>query len=165
MVSTSTAPSRSPENEYVSIEDVESMGRYRPRGYHLVSIGGKLQDRYRVVYKLGHGGYSTTWLARDELTQKLVAVKVGTAESNPHEVNVFSTLASTAQDTTPPERCGRAIIYSILHRFDIQGRNGIHPCYVTAPGQASISEALEASDSGILSSMLLMHWLRNSLSQ
>jgi serine/threonine-protein kinase SRPK3 len=79
-------------------------------------------------------------------SQKLVAIKVGTAESNPHEVNVLSALATTAQDTAACERCGRVIIPSILDRFDIQGHKGIHPCYVTAPGQASISEALEASD-------------------
>ncbi|KFY78568.1 hypothetical protein V499_02312 [Pseudogymnoascus sp. VKM F-103] len=145
MVSTYRASNRS-ENEYVYIEDVEPMDRYRPGGYHLVSIGDKLRDRYRVVHKLGHGGYSTTWLARDERSQKLVAIKVGTAESNPRKVNVLSALATTAQDTTARERCGRVIIPSILDRFDIQGHNGIHPCYVTALGQASISEALEASD-------------------
>ena len=148
MVSTSTAPSRSPKNEYVYIEDVELMERYRPRGYYVVSIGDKLHDRYRVVHKLGHGGYSTTWLARDERSQKLAAIKVGTAESNPRELNVLSALA-TAQDTTPREGYGRVVIPPMLYRFDIQGRNGIHPCYVTAPGQATISEALEASDSGM----------------
>lgn len=124
------------------------MERYRPGGYHLVSIGDKLQDRYRVVHKLGHGGYSITWLARDERSRKLAAIKVGTAESNPHEVNVLPALA-TAQDTTPREGYGRVVIPSILDRFDIQGRNGIHPCYVTALGQATISEALEASDTGM----------------
>ncbi|OBT77013.1 hypothetical protein VF21_02968 [Pseudogymnoascus sp. 05NY08] len=147
MVSTSTALNDSPGNEYVYIEDVEPMGWYRPGGYHLVSIGDKLRGQYHVVHKLSHGGYSTSWLARDERSQKLVAVKVGTAESNPHEVNILSALATTAPGTTARERCGRVIIPSILDRFDIQGRNGIHPCYVTAPGQASISEALEASDS------------------
>ncbi|KFZ08615.1 hypothetical protein V501_05889 [Pseudogymnoascus sp. VKM F-4519 (FW-2642)] len=147
MVSTSTPPKRFPENEYVYIEDVESMEQYRPGGYHLVSIGDKLQDRYRVVHKLGHGGYSTTWLAREERSQKLVAIKVGTAKSNPYEVNVLSALATPAQDTTPRERYGRDTMPSILDRFDIKGRNGIHPCYVMAPGQASVSEALEASDS------------------
>lgn len=146
-MSTSTALNRAPENEYVYIEDVESMERYRPGGYHLVSIGDKLQDRYRVVHKLGHGGYSTTWLARDKHSKKLVAIKVGIAESNPHEVNVLSALATITHDTTPRERYGGVIIPSILDRFDIEGPNGIHPCYVTAPGQASISEALEASDS------------------
>lgn len=147
-LSTSTAPSRSPENEYVYIEDVEMMERYRPGGYHLVSIGDKLHDWYRVIHKLGHGGYSTIWLARDERSQKLAAIKVGTAESNPREVNVLSALA-TAQDTTPREGYGRVVIPPILDGFNIQGRNGIHPCYVTAPGQATISEALEASDSGM----------------
>lgn len=103
---------------------------------------------YRVIHKLSHGGYSTTWLARDERSQMLAAIKVGTAESNPHEVNVLSALA-TAQGTNSRKMYGRDIIHSILDRFDIQCRNGIQPCYVTAPGQATISETLKASNTGI----------------
>ena len=95
-VSTSIAPNpyHENENEYIYIEDVEPMGRYRPGGYYLVAIGDKLQDRYRVIHKPGHGGYSTTWLARDERSQKLAAMKVGTAESNPHEANILSAFAA-----------------------------------------------------------------------
>ncbi|KFY83727.1 hypothetical protein V500_09939, partial [Pseudogymnoascus sp. VKM F-4518 (FW-2643)] len=135
-------------SRYIALHYSTNDGTIPAWGYHLVSIGDKLQDRYRVVHKIGHGGYSTTWLARDERSQNLAAIKVGTAESNPREVNVLSAL-DTTKDTTLRRGYGGVAIPSILDRFDIQGRNGIHPCYVAAPGQATIYEALEASDSGM----------------
>ncbi|KKA20009.1 hypothetical protein T310_6007 [Rasamsonia emersonii CBS 393.64] len=52
--------------EYIPLEGVERLERYRPGGYHPVVIGGCLHDRYRIVHKLGFGAYSTTWLARDQ---------------------------------------------------------------------------------------------------
>lgn len=44
---------------YEPIEDVERMEYYQAGGYHLVTIGDRLNDRYRVIHKLGHGTYST----------------------------------------------------------------------------------------------------------
>src|SRR5690349_2939382 len=52
--------------EYMPIEDVEKLERYRPGGYHPVTIGEQLGGRYSIVHKLGFGGYSTIWLARDQ---------------------------------------------------------------------------------------------------
>lgn len=37
--------------------------------------------RYRSIHKLGWGGYSTTWLARDIVGNRNVALKISTAES------------------------------------------------------------------------------------
>lgn len=59
---------------YEPIEDVERMKHYRAGGYHPVMIGDRFHDRYRVVHKLGHGTYSTIWLARDEVSNRYVAV-------------------------------------------------------------------------------------------
>ena len=72
-----------------AIEDAESMGRYCPGGYHPVSIGDRWHDRYRVVDKLGHGSYSTVWLAGDERLGRLVAVKVCTADATQRESEVL----------------------------------------------------------------------------
>lgn len=48
------------------VEDVEDLDRYRPGGYHPLQVGDELDNAcYRVVDKLGYGGYSTIWLARD----------------------------------------------------------------------------------------------------
>jgi hypothetical protein len=44
---------------YESLEGVERLGGYRPGGYHPIKIGAHFHNRYRVVYKLGYGSYST----------------------------------------------------------------------------------------------------------
>ena len=47
-------------------ENLESPGRYRPGGYHPVSIGDEFHNgRYRILHCLGHGSFSTVWLAHN----------------------------------------------------------------------------------------------------
>lgn len=46
--------------------DAEPLHRYRIGGYHPVALGDLVNDgRYKVLHKLGWGGYSTVWVARD----------------------------------------------------------------------------------------------------
>lgn len=52
---------------HISPIDVEPLHRYRKGGYHPVSLGEYLKaGRYKVLHKLGWGGYSTVWAARDQ---------------------------------------------------------------------------------------------------
>ena len=45
----------------------EQMSRYRQGGFHPVSLGDTFKaGRYKVHHKLGWGGFSTVWLARDQ---------------------------------------------------------------------------------------------------
>lgn len=128
---------------YEYVEDVENLKNYRPGGYHPIAIGEELENRYRVVHKLGFGTYSTTWLMRDEQSGKLVAVKVGTAESRPHEVDVLLALNSPRPSSFDDP--GTCLIPPILNTFKICGPNGIHPCYVTTPARMSLAEAKDGS--------------------
>ncbi len=58
-------------------DSVENLELYAPKGLHLVSIGDVFADgRYKVLHKLGYGGSSTIWLARDSVSGILVALKV-----------------------------------------------------------------------------------------
>lgn len=45
--------------------EVEWIEDYRPGGYHPVMLGDLFNDKYKVIRKLGYGGYSTVWLAQD----------------------------------------------------------------------------------------------------
>ncbi len=47
--------------------DAEPLHRYRIGGYHPVRLGDVLKaGRYQILHKLGWGGYSTVWAARDQ---------------------------------------------------------------------------------------------------
>ncbi|KAJ6188548.1 hypothetical protein N7519_003456 [Penicillium mononematosum] len=123
---------------YEPLEGIERLENYRSGGYHPIQIGDQFHSRYRVVHKLGHGSYSTAWLARDEQFNKYVALKVCTANSNPKEVDIVSTIL-TPPHYSPINKPGKTMVPSILDRFTIHGPNGNHACYVTAPARASLS--------------------------
>ena len=47
--------------------DAEPLHRYTKEGYHPITLGSFLADgRYKILHKLGWGGYSTVWAARDK---------------------------------------------------------------------------------------------------
>lgn len=58
-------------SSYIATEMVrteEKLSRYRPGGLHPVEIGSSFkQGRYTVANKLGHGGFSTVWVAYDDV--------------------------------------------------------------------------------------------------
>jgi serine/threonine protein kinase len=64
----------------------ERMTRYRPGGFHPVKLGDTFKDgRYKVYHKLGWGGFSTVWLARDEsyVVVALIRVTLSVQKSTP----------------------------------------------------------------------------------
>ncbi|KAL4891338.1 kinase-like protein [Aspergillus ambiguus] len=121
---------------YEPLEEVERLKNYRPGGYHPIQIGDHFHGRYRVVHKLGYGTYSTTWLARDKQSNKYITVKVCTADSDPKEADIISSLICPPRsvDDNPV----KAMVPSILDRFTIHGPNSKHTCYVTEPARASL---------------------------
>ncbi|KAM5439736.1 hypothetical protein MferCBS31731_004146 [Microsporum ferrugineum] len=128
---------------YEPREGVERLENYRPGGYHPIRIGDRFQDRYQTLHKLGHGSYSTKWLARDEVSKEYVAVKVCTADSKPRDFNILSELSGRlhASDKSP----GETMVPVIMEIFTIHGPNGEHECYVTAPARASLAGVKDGS--------------------
>ncbi|ATY58657.1 CMGC kinase [Cordyceps militaris] len=59
--------------EYLS----EPIERYTDGIYYPICIGDVLADTYRIVHKLGWGGFSTVWMAHNIKSQKMVALKIG----------------------------------------------------------------------------------------
>jgi hypothetical protein len=42
---------------YQASDEVENIENYRPGGYHPVNIGDRLGGQYKIIHKLGHGGF------------------------------------------------------------------------------------------------------------
>ncbi|KAF4956861.1 hypothetical protein FGADI_3550 [Fusarium gaditjirri] len=84
------------------IEDAcEPVERYEEGLYYPVCIGEVLVDRYRVEHKLGHGGFSTVWMANDMLSNDNVALKImSPGPSGEREYAAQNMIASAVQDTS-----------------------------------------------------------------
>lgn len=148
-----TSTLRPSKQQYRLVEDVEDLRRYCPGGYHPLEIGDDLnKGRYRLVDKLGYGGYSTIWLARDLHRARYVAVKAITADASTStpdaststpEASLLSSLGNS------PPGLGSDIIPRLLDEFWIAGPNGKHRCVVTPPARMSLFDAKEASTFGL----------------
>lgn len=107
-------------------EGLEPLEEYQDGGFHPVHLGDTLgaSNRYRVIHKLGHGGFSTVWLCRDSQDLGYVAVKVMVADINPE---TLPDLTLTPLNQTSP---GAEYIGVPLDSFSITGPNGEHQCIV-----------------------------------
>jgi serine/threonine-protein kinase SRPK3 len=116
------------------VKQVETLN-YRPGGFHPVHLGDQFKkDRYRVIHKLGHGGFATVWLARDLVRNRYVALKILAARLSVTcpEVEILRRLRNA------PDHIGKA--YVMLDHFWITGPNGKHLCVVSQVGGPSIKE-------------------------
>ena len=106
----------------------EGLENYVRGGYHPVHLGDVFEARYKVVHKLGYGGFSTVWLARDIVLQRYVAIKVLSAEvsSEGPELKILNYLKQSSTDHP-----GRRYIAFLLDHFELQGPNGTHLCLVS----------------------------------
>lgn len=133
-------PAKPRAPDYDWIPGVESLDRYEPGGYHPVAIGEVLDERYRIVDKLGSGGYSTVWLARDTTANRYVAVKIGIADSESTRLEV-KTITALSTPSSSASGLGRRFMPTILDEFEIWGPNGNHCCYSTTPARGSLRAA------------------------
>lgn len=108
-----------------------------------MAIGDRLGGHYKVLNKLGHGGYSTVWLARDERFQRLVAVKVCVADMSPRESEILSLLRDlpVANGDGANSVSGRGMIHTLLDTFHVIGPHGTHMCLVTEVTRCSVMQA------------------------
>jgi serine/threonine-protein kinase SRPK3 len=98
-------------------------------------------DRYRVLHKLGAGGFSTVWLASDSVQRRSVSLKILKAEaSDPgNELKALQHLIES-----PLSHPGRSYVASILDHFTITGPNGVHTCLVSSFAGPSIYQICQS---------------------
>lgn len=91
-----------PDDEF----EVEGLAEPRERyfqglPYYPICIGDVLDQRYRIEHKLGHGGYSTVWMAYDMQTKCDVALKIHVPGSEgENELNMQNEIILIVQDTS-----------------------------------------------------------------
>lgn len=113
-------------------EGAESIEDYKPGGFHPTHLGDLLGHdcRYRVVHKLGHGGFGTVWLCRDMKESRWRAVKIiAASHSTGHCADLR--ICEMLEDLSPREKDARVshVVVPEDH-FWHEGPNGKHLCVV-----------------------------------
>ncbi|VUC31965.1 unnamed protein product [Clonostachys rosea] len=109
-----------------TLGEVEDAERYENGGYHPVFLGDLYDGgRYRVVHKLGSGGFSVVWLAHDAALHTYVALKMVMAD---HSAEIEAKTTHSHQLLSPFQADERFATY--LRFFHIEGPNGRHLCLV-----------------------------------
>ncbi|RDL39936.1 uncharacterized protein BP5553_04276 [Venustampulla echinocandica] len=131
-----------PEPDHLVLEEssrgeIESALTYgRLGGHHPIHLGDHLGDgRYRIIHKLGSGGFANVWLCRDmksrEIT-KYVALKVllsgASVGDDCDEMRVSKMLGKLHLDMD--QEAGAKYICLPSDHFEIDGPNGSHRCFV-----------------------------------
>jgi hypothetical protein len=138
----------------------ETFTWYKAENYYPVKLGELLQDRYRVIGKLGYGTKSTVWLCRDlRHVKTYIALKVCCRSSTPNrELSIYNHINSLHS-----LHGGRTHIRRLLNSFEVQGPNGIHTCLVQQPLGMNLEDLRERVPDGELASDLVRQTLRDIL--
>jgi serine/threonine protein kinase len=125
---------------------LEKIWDYEPGGHHVVQLGDSLgrQGEYRVIHKLGSGGFANVWLCQ--------VLRNGI----PHYVAIKILMADYSKDDCPELRVERlrelGLEKHICLPFDqlrIEGPNGSHLCFVypvAGPRVSLIAQQFEDPD-------------------
>ncbi len=120
------------------VGDTEDVENYKPGGFHPVHLGDKYDGgRYGIVHKLGAGGFSTVWLARDEHEKKWVALEIVDAE---HLESTAEKSALSHSSTSNLRADGAEFVAEHQRQFTFDGPNGRHLCLVLPVLGPSASE-------------------------
>ena len=147
-------------DDWGAAPNLEDPAMYKPGGYHPMAIGDKLHHgRYQVLHRLGHGAYSTSWLAlnlhcegtpppaaqeqakteMDPPRSRYVAIRISTACAQRREAALARPRNGRPRHRrfsflppwggVQPGNCNFAL--AVLDKFDVAGPNGTHRCLVT----------------------------------
>ena len=113
---------------HLRLEDLEE---YDQGGHHPVHLHDRIGPdlRYRVIHKLGSGGFANVWLCQDMGlvdTISYVALKIVNADNTGDDC--FETKLGLLRETISADQ--QEGICLPLNEFNIHGPNGIHLCFV-----------------------------------
>lgn len=99
-------------------------------------IGQTLNDRYRILAKLGYGAYSTVWLTRDQRTDQYSSIKIcvrDESKASPvaNEVSLLRHMATCSTDHT-----GAELTRLADEIFHVDG----HSCIAMKPHACSLQQ-------------------------
>ncbi|KAF8521833.1 kinase-like domain-containing protein [Gautieria morchelliformis] len=125
------SPEQSPELfTYWQYPCLEPIAYYRKGGLHPIHIDDVLQNRYRIVNKLGYGDYATVWLVDDLVSGRCAALKVLAADvPKVSEVAILRRLKQ--RQLNDGGSTGQEFLVEYLDDFKLEGPNGTHQCIVT----------------------------------
>ncbi|KAK5632765.1 hypothetical protein RRF57_008479 [Xylaria bambusicola] len=126
-----------------SVKEIERLDKYEVGGYHPLKVDDIILGRYLIVDKLGHGSFSTVWLAKDQQAKehRYVAIKVNMAKKSSTPVSAEAqVLRELSSSWFPLFTPGRDTIPKVFDEFKLEGPNGIHTCFVTSPSCVNLSD-------------------------
>lgn len=87
------------EDEMEVEVEAEVTDRYSEGIYFPICLGDILVDRYRIEHKLGHGGFSTVWMAHDTFNRRDVALKIiKPGYAGEHEYAIHNEILASVKD-------------------------------------------------------------------
>jgi serine/threonine protein kinase len=112
------------------LDEIEWVEEYRPGGFHPMSIGDEFAGgRYKVIHKLGFGGSSTVWLARDRQKEPgaLVSLKAMRADASSKSPNDIPEIYVPSSFQV---HCN-GDLQTVEDNFRLEGPNGEHQFIVS----------------------------------
>ncbi|OCH94721.1 kinase-like protein [Obba rivulosa] len=135
-------------------------------GFYPARLGETFeQGRFVITRKLGWGGFSSVWLAKDQKLQKSVAIKMLTAFGSREiqlgrmkEMEMLKKIASAN-----PSHPGFRHVGKLLHDFEFNSFAGTHVCAVTDVLSFDVPGLLIHSNESRLPLKLVLKLVRDTL--
>ena len=130
---------------------LEKVYDYDSGGHHPVILGDCLGEdgRYRVIHKLGNGGFANIWLCRDlkSETPKYIALKILMADESTEDCGELR--VNKFREMGLDKEVGGDFICLPLEQFRIDGPNESHICFaypVLGPRVSCVLQDFENPD-------------------
>ncbi|KAL1892359.1 hypothetical protein Sste5346_007097 [Sporothrix stenoceras] len=145
----------------------EKLPTYDSTNYYPMRIGDIVDGHYQVVAKLGYGGTSTVWLARDLNKERLYrALKVHTHNAAyHHELSVYEHLKKPIQQEIDDKDShpGRDHVRQLEDYFMLDGPHGQHAVFVMVPLGMSLATMQARQRTGVFPPILVTQALSQAL--